>query len=584
MAARGKNIPVILEGRGSLTLREGDYKTTGGEGSIYKAHNTIVKLYTDPDKMRRDNMPAKIKALSAIKHPYIVAPDGLVLEDRSKEPIGFYMPFVDGEAMPSIFTNSFRQRSGFGDEDAKRLVERMRETMQFAHQNNALMIDPNELNWLVILNSLRHDPEPRAIDVDSWVIGKLPPKVVVMPSVRDWHAKQFGQQTDWFSWGVVTFQILVGIHPYKGALNGYKPLEMDRRMQDNASVFAPGVGLSNAVRDFSCIPGPLLTWYRNTFQQGERTIPPSVFAAGVTVAAPIRTARATVTASGVLIFEKLYEKQGDAVTRIWTCGVCMLQSGALYDLDRKRTIGSTKIQDCEIVKVDGGWLVAGLDNKKVECFFINDVNYTETKLHLSADAFKVVRYENRMFAVTDRGLTELILMNFGKPVISFGNTWGAMLNSTTWFDGVGVQDALGAMFLVVPFGDKSCTQVRVRELDTLTPVAAKSGNRYVVVVAVDKTGDYKQFEFVFSKDYTSYQVTQTVVDSADLNMALLPRGVCARIVDDGVLDIFVPTSSSGSTNRINDKFISADMMLANWNDTVVYIHKGVVWKMQMKSK
>lgn len=583
MAPRGKTIKVVLEGRGPLTLRESDYKTSGGEGAIYRANETVVKLYTDPSKMQKDAMPEKIKVLTKLQHPYIVAPGGLVLEDPSKKPIGFYMPFVEGEAMPSVFTNSFRQRSGFGDEDAKCLSEHMREAMLFAHQHKALMIDPNELNWLVVLNSAKHAPEPRAIDVDSWAVDKWPPRVV-MPSVRDWHTQKFCEATDWFSWGIVTFQIFVGIHPYKGALSGYKPIEMERRMRDNASVFSPGVGLNHAVRDFGCIPGPLLDWYRATFQDGKRAEPPSIYATGVVAALPTRTARATVTASGTLLYEKLFEKQGDPVLRVWPCGMCLLKSGSLYDLQHKRIVGSTKLQNCEVAKVTDGWLVAGVVGKKIECTFISDVNFTSTELQLSAEALGIVRYENRMFVVTERGLTELAFMNLGKPLVSFGNTWGAMINSTTWFDGVGVQDALGAMFLVVPFGEKSCTQVRARELDGLNPVSARAGNRYVVVVAINSKGEYQQIEFVFDKEHSSYQVTQTFVDSADLNLSLLPRGVCARIVDDGALDIFVPISSAGSVNRVSDSFIVADMALANWNDVVVYIHQGAVWKVQMKSK
>ena len=168
----------------------------------------------------------------------------------------------------------------------------------------------------------------------------------------------------------------------------------------------------------------------------------------------------------------------------------------------------------------------------------------------------------------------------GRPIITVGQTWGAMLNSTKWFDGVGVQDAMGAMYLIVPFADKSCTHVRVRELDGLKIISAKAGNRYIVVMAADKNGEYHKIEFVISRDYTSYQVLQGKVDSPDMNIALLSKGVGATIVDDGELIIFVPTS--GVVKKVSDKYITTDIALANWEDRVVYIRKGEVWSVRLK--
>ena len=78
MIPRG-NIKVTLEGRGQLTLRDADYVASGGEGSIYRANDTVVKLYSDKDKMTRDGMGEKIKILAVrMKHDGIVAPQGVV--------------------------------------------------------------------------------------------------------------------------------------------------------------------------------------------------------------------------------------------------------------------------------------------------------------------------------------------------------------------------------------------------------------------------------------------------------------------------------------------------------------------------
>ena len=140
-------LKVELEGRGPLTLRPSDHVATGGEGSVYRAQGTSVKIYTDPDKMRRDGIVQKIQLLRPLGHKYVCAPEGIVNDSRGS-PIGIYMPFAEGEALPPIFTTSYWRREGFGIEHAMKLIGRMRDTMVFAHDHKATMVDPNELNWI----------------------------------------------------------------------------------------------------------------------------------------------------------------------------------------------------------------------------------------------------------------------------------------------------------------------------------------------------------------------------------------------------------------------------------------------------
>lgn len=573
------NTKIILDGRGPLTLRPSDHIATGGEGSVYKAAATVIKLYTDANKMQRDGMVDKIKILSGFNHDFIVAPKGLVLLP-SGVPVGYYMDFVDGEPLPRVFTNDFRKREGFTDAHASILVDHSQKIISFAHSKGAVMVDANEMNWLAVLKK-RNDPEPRVIDVDAWSIGKWPASVI-MPSIRDWHTKGFNQASDWFSWGIVTFQIYTGIHPYKGTLNGYKPNELEKRMKANASVFSPGVKLNNAVRDFSIIPGPLLDWYAATFQNGKRSIPPSPFDKGIATAQIARVLHATTTASGLLILDKLFGKADDQVIRVFPCGVVMLDSGKLIDLSKARLIGMSGFRDCEIVKTETGWLKAEINNGDIKFFHINERDLKEEELALSIKGYKLFRYENRLFVVTDKGLTEVTLKILGKPIIAFGKTWGVMINSTRWFDGVGIQDTMGAAYLIAPFGESACVQIRVKELDGLKPVTAKAGSRYIVIIGLDSSGNYQKVELTFDREYGSYKAWQSVTDSADLNIAILPKGVCAAIANDGELDIFVPTS--GTLNKVQDKVISTDMALANWDDKVVYIQNGAVWSVKMLKK
>ena len=100
-----------------------------------------------------------------------------------------------------------------------------------------------------------------------------------------------------------------------------------------------------------------------------------------------------------------------------------------------------------------------------------------------------------------------------------------------------------------------------------------------VDIGLDKAGTYRKLELTFDRTYTSYRAWIGDTDGADLNLAILDKGVCANIVDDGELAIFVP--ANGQLNRVQDKQIATDMALTNWGDRVVYIRDGEVWGVRM---
>lgn len=562
------NLPLILEGRGPITISDAtDHVATGGEGRVFRKANTIIKVYLDPAKMRRDGMDAKIAALKALQHDYVVAPRGLVFNKKS-EPVGFYMDFVDGEPMSRMFTNAFRLRTGFSDEDTAVLVDRMRQVLDFAHQNGAVVVDPNELNWLAV--GVRN-PQPRIIDVDSWAIGHWR-HLAVMPSIRDWHAKTIDEMTDWFGWGIVTFQLWTGIHPYKGSLDGYKPADLEQRMKANASVFAPGVRLNTAVRDFSGIPSNLLEWYRDTFQRGLRCMPPSPYDTHAALARRGATVTHMAVGPEPMTIELLWTGTSRAI-RVFPNGIILSADLTLFDLTSHRELGLAQTVDDEVIRIGSSILMVGPSGaRKIDG---GNVSTQSQPVEFTLPVGKIVRYENRLFTMTTAGLTELVYRSIGaRDIITAGQTWGVSVNSTRWFDGVGVMDALGAAFVIAPFDTAAVAQVRVPELDHLRPVAARAGNHFISVIALNGAGEYKKVELFFDAGYYSYRAWVGDAPSPELNLAILPRGVTAAILDDAEIVIYVPKSQD--TRKIQDRRITADMQLAPWGDRVLYIKDGIV--------
>lgn len=573
-----KNQEITLENKGVIILKPSDHLATGGEGSVYKpSGNTIVKIYSDPNKMQKDGMAAKVGLLKNINHKFIVAPKGLVYKNQM--PIGYYMNFEEGVPLARVFTTAYQQRENFTERDSLSLVDGMKVVVETAHKHKAVLVDANELNWLVSRKGKL--AEPRVIDVDSWAISNWKPSVI-MPSIRDWHTHGFNEQSDWFSFAVVSFQVFTGIHPYKGMLNGFKPNDMEERMKKNLSVFAPGVRLNAAVRDISKIPGPLLDWYESVFQNGLRVQPPSPYDITNKTPKAVAIQKTIVTSSsGLLIMDVLFDGINDIPVQIYSCGVVRLRSGKIVNLNNKRFFNKSFSDECEVVSTEWGYLVAEIDKVQGLMFSLVSNDGQVVALPSILKSNKLVRMFNRLFVVTSQGLSEITVKKFSEPLLVVQNTWQILGQSTNWFNGVGVQDAMGAMYLIVPFDESACQYVRTPNLDGKRIINVIAGNRYAALVVLEpKTGLYKKYEFVFNKDYTDFQCSISDLSTPDLNIAVLPKGVCATLVDDGKLQIKVPIN--GVENHVNDTKIDNSFALYNWENRVMAIGGSKIWSISLK--
>ncbi|HEY4489931.1 MAG TPA: hypothetical protein VJC12_01595 [Candidatus Paceibacterota bacterium] len=571
-------IKVLLSSRGTVTLKSRDHIATGGQGSIYRlSTDLVVKIYSDPKQFRSLALPDKIKILSKLHCPYVVAPLDLAYSEK-KEPIGYIMPYADAHPLSRVFTNDFWQREGFSASHAKELAEKMRETVAFAHNNGAILVDPNELNWLVKFKG--SNPSPLIVDVDSWAIGRWG-AIAVMPSIRDWHSKTFDENSDWFSWAVVTFQLFSGIHPYKGTHPSYDRSDLEKRMKDNASVFSKNVRLNRAVRNFSLIPNSLLNWYREVFERGLRTAPPFPFETGVSVPKQAMTMRVKLSlATGSLVFEKMIERENDPAVRIYECGVVLLSSGILLDIFTGREVASSISPDAEIIRNNSGYIVLRKSSGQIEVSFVDESSRQKEILPFKAQARGILSFADRLFYLGE-GLTEIKVHSFGSKVIcSAGETWSALPNATKLFSGVCVQDSMGSMFAIIPQENKELFHVRVPELDGSSVLAGRAGRRFTSFLRVTKSGEYERLDFTFRKDFSSYNLEVVSLDQPELNLAMLPKGVNASIIEDGKLLIHVP--STGEKVIIDDKNISTGMSLGNAGDHVLYIEDGALWRLKMK--
>lgn len=450
-------ITVYLEGRPTgVVLTPQQHLATGGEGAVYLQNGAIYKVYLDPSKALKNGVDKKVAILQAMKHPGVAVPTG-VLRDKAGQFLGITMPHVTGEPLCALFTTAGRDRSNFGTPQAIKVVDAMRDITQHAHDHKALMVDANELNWLI------DGVKPVAIDTDSWQVPGYP-ATAIMPSIRDYQmdrSRGFTEETDWFAWAIVTFQIWTGIHPYKGTHPSFGRGELEARMKAMASVFDAGVRLPGAARDPQQIPARLKDWYAETFATTSRVAPPRATDSAIAPAAP-RKLKSIHASTGNLRLEKILGLPGAiAATAHGFMVVRGLQGASLWDA---LTTPPAKVEAmpaawipellherCTLVRLGHARLAMHLDASTGLLTAMDLDNGTTTTLKTVGQ--KLWQAHNRVFVLADnddRGLHEIDLARLGdRLVVGQKQRWAVNVLSTRFLRNVCVQDALGVFFVGV---------------------------------------------------------------------------------------------------------------------------------------
>lgn len=564
---------VHLPGKGEVSLTQTDYLATGGEGVVYAKGGYVYKLYLDPAGARGRGIADKLKLLRAIRHPHIVAPTDVLL-NAQHEAVGFYMPQASGVPLVKTFTNAWRDPNNFGLKESLALVENMRLAVDAAHQAGAVLVDANEMNYLA------DGTTPRLLDVDSWQIGTYKASAI-MPSIRDWHSADFTPLTDWFSWAVVSFQVLAGIHPYKGVHPDFKRGDLQARMLANASVFDPRVSVNAGVRDYATsLPGALLDWYREVFQHGLRSAPPGVHAARVVAPAP---KRATRTPTGQTVSHDVLVRLNGDVVEVLSCGVALWREPSglgnlhAYDLQRKQNLPSLTPPQLEalhhglaaLVRCVGGLFYASLNNTTnpqsngitghlvpAERDPAPLTATQDTKL-LPSLAQRLFTFGNRLFAVntnSDHGLTEIAVDQMGSShtVLSVRASWPFLVQAATVFATMAVFDALGTPFLVLPTGDS----VRVDKASGLAAYrlvdAFMVSPDYVLALAYGRK-DGQTYHLTLSRSSAQQGFEITAIDPTDelaLNVAVNEQGIGVEVLAHGELAVFSATQASSGNSKL----------------------------------
>lgn len=512
-----------------VNLTDNHYITSGGEGDIYKKDNWIIKLYQNPAVIESNKL---LKLKSLFNQDEIIVPKGLVF-DNSQNVIGYYMPFVCAESMVKSFSNEWRQQNSFDMKKSVALISNMQKVQSHIHSKNVIMVDANEMNYLF------KNEQPIYLDSDSWQFDNYQAKVI-MPSIRDWHSKEFNELTDWFSWGIVSFQVLTGIHPYKGF---HKVKSLEERMKQNISVFNADVKLNSAVRDFGDIPTNIKDWYYATFEKGSREIPPPIVANTAT-----RVAKKTTTYSQDKLKFSTYATLNDTIQAI-TMAKYVILTDKKYNLTTKQYVSKDSIQ---------------LEGKE----------YVLSQMK-NPELMQGCLLNSRLYSLSESGITELSIYNEHFAVKSKYE----MYHAKSYFN-VLMTELLNTKIITLLHAEGKTIGVAVglkeyNVIDCMTEVAD-----YVVVLAQHKkTGLNYILEYQY-KENQFQLVDSQGTDLNELNVAFLAhKKLLIMCTDDTKLSLkHYPTQQ---TKMIIDKNMTFNMKLFTFQNKLLCYSDKVIQEINL---
>lgn len=555
-----------------VSLGNSDFLASGGEGSVYVKKDTAFKIYNDPAKM----IPAsKFAELAAITNQNVIRPKEVLCNSTGK-PVGYTMRFVrDTLSLCQLFPKSFKEREGLTHAKVASLIQNMRDTVADIHKAGILVVDLNELNVLVS----KDFSESFWIDVDSYQTKHFK-ATAIMPSVRDPLTANldFTSLSDWYSFGILAFQLFIGIHPYKGKSSKFKSLE--DRMKHHVSVFDPSVSIPKVCYPLDVIPEVYRSWFRAVFQDGKRLPPPDSMQATAVLTSILRT----VVSSGnldILEVRKLAHTIRsyhyiNGSKEFFHCGGSVVTGTgtSLFTSSNNVHMGTTLTGDVPVF--------ASLQGLDVSL-------WAEGKdVPLSMRAEDLSSYDNRLY-VKNRGKVYEILLHCAqnmdgtnKVLASAHPLASVMENASRLFQGGVYQNMLGSCFVSLFPRSKAAYQVRIPELDTVKFLSAKFDHGVLMVLG-SKKGVYSRFIFRFTEDFTSYDVREVEnVTPTELNFVTMDSGVCVSLTEDENLELFSAKKGSSSVKVVEDTMLGGDMLLVRRGPKLGFIRGNSVFEMKMK--
>lgn len=561
---------VYVKGQPEVSLSKSHFVAEGGEGKVFVLGDTGYKVYHDPKLA----IPVgKIQDLSRIGDHRVIAPRDALYSGKKAQHVGHTFKFVaDTWTLCQLFPRAFRDREGLDHKKALELVQQIQAGVHAVHRANVLVVDLNEMNFLVS----KDFATPYFIDVDSYQTPRYP-ATAIMPSVRDPLVRglDFTESSDWFSFAVVSFQLFVGIHPYKGKHPKVKGLE--ERMKAGISVFDRDVKMPKTAYGLDAIPSSYRDWYEVTFVHGRREAPPE----GTHHVIVLRPTVRKIT--GTDNFEIVEVAEYDNIIRDLFVGAghTVVWDGDQILIDRRHagywgsplSVGFTPRH---------GHPIAALPVKHMSTHLMDLTSKGLLKEFTLPDG-ETVSANDTIYVRSRDKILEVVFAEAGNRIMASTRIAANVLeHACRLFPGVAIQSLLGDPHASIFPRQGACYQLALAELKGHKVVQAKHEGGVLMILAAEG-GTYHRLVFRFDKDYSSYDLRKVEdVPATDLNFTVLDSGVCVCLNEDEELELFSARKGSQSVKTISDPILGGDMRLSKDGGTLIFHRGNKIYRMRMK--
>jgi hypothetical protein len=558
----------------SIDLRDSDFITAGGEGKIYDYGSHVCKIYIDPSKMIPD---AKFSELQMLTRPNIIKPLD-ILTDANNAPVGFIMSKVFGEPLCKFFISDFINSYGASEKHLHEFIKIIQETISSIHLARCLMVDGNELNYIV---SKKLD-NVYFIDVNSYQTPHFP-ATAIMPTIKDYHSNNFSELTDWYSFAIVSCWLLVGVHPFKGKHPKYKKKGIENtidRMKDNISIFNSDVVIPSTARSLNCIPSNYRSWYVDMFEKGSRTGPPSLL--GKIMMTPVYTSIIKSTGNFDMIKLKEFRNEILSYKKYFGKEIVLLKSDDssspnyyMFDdrrISRPNSSNVTQIENDKMLLTPADLIPILIMRSRyqndchdiLELHSINpDYKISESKV--CENSFIL---ENKLYIKFNDRFEEIAFSELSKNrIVPILHTyWNILPKSSRTLDGFLIQEGLDKIYIYIPVPSKHwCLIKQIRELEGYKIIDGKYENGVCMIIG-KKGYTYDKIVLRISEDGTYDCRIINDISNDSINFVVLDNGVCASFMDDHTLELFHNKPNLSDIKSITDTGIDSSMKL--WKDGV----------------
>ncbi len=526
---------LTVEGLGTVTLSKTDFVGSGGQASVYARGDVAYKVYTDPAHA----IPAaRIAALAGLTDPRIHRPERLLL--RGGDAVGYTMRYLPAATpLCATFPRAWRDRHGIRPDDVVARMAELAALVAQVHAAGVLIVDLNPMNVL-----LDDQGTPHLIDVDSWQTPGFP-ATAIQDAVRDRQAPPgvFSTGTDWFSFAVVCFQALIGIHPFKGRHPTARSL--DDRMTAGISALHGEVSLPGVCYPLHHIPPSWRAWMTDVFHHHVRTPPPSHTG---TIVAPAPAPLAAPTA--LTLIERLRSP---------------LPIAAALAVGGRRVVlsgGQVFVEGRAVGRAPAGAVIVAADDRPVLAWIAGgrlgllDVD-AQAPIPVDLAADQLAALDGRLVVKSGDAVLSVGLPRLGGRILATTAPLASVLpQATRLLPGLIVQDLLGTAWLTVLPDSGGTYPLRIPALDGAEVLAGRLAHRTAALL-VSTSGRYDRIILNFSPDFSAVDIERTQDVPPQEPQLVSLGGMVISLQDDGALLL----QRGGTQRRVVDPSVGADCRL-----------------------